>query len=251
MDLPQLAISTLLSISNSPTLVEQATGVYHFSPSVSQEQACLKAENIAKSMILQKTVGQSIHANVKSNCLETSNEVSCNIDSTSNHYTNGQISKVIFKKAHVEEWKCTVFLRAEVVKNTNYTDPNFNLNIHLNTKKYNSGDKVDFNFTPTKPSHIYVFHYNKNDNTVKKVYPTSKSPNTFFYENENVSSNFLGVNYKLHAEDDEETHYLFFIQYERNLSLLDEYPLNYFHKIFDNLDMKKQLYKKPVIVLRR
>lgn len=252
MDWSQIAISTLLSLSsNTPSLVEQATGVYTFSPSISQEQACTKAENIAKALILQKTVGQNVHADVKSECSENNNNVSCNIDSSSTHYTNGTISRIVTKKTLVEDWQCKVFIRAEVAPNTNHIDPNFNLNINLNSRKYISGDKVDFNFTPTKNSHVYVFHFDKSLDTVKKIYPNSKSPNSFFYENENISSNFLGVNHKLLSEDLEETQYLFFVLYESNVSFMDEYPLNYFHKKYDNLNLKKQLYKKPIVVLRR
>lgn len=252
MDLTHIAISTLMSLSTSaPSLVDQATGVYTFSPSISQEQACTKAENIAKALILQKTLGQKVHADVKTECVENDADLKCNIDSSTTHYTNGTISRIITKKTLVEDWQCKVFLRAEVEPNTNHIDPSFNLNIKLNNRRYISGEKLDFSFTPTKESHVYVFHFDKKMDTVRKVYPTPKTPNSFFHSNEKISSSFLDINYKLFSEDLEETQYLFFVLYERNVSFMDEYPLNYFHKKYDSLDLKKQLYKKPLVVLRR
>lgn len=250
MNIASIFVNVVLNTASLPTppIVESATGIFPFSPSISQNDACTNAENIAKNLILQKTVGQTLSSDMTSECRETTNSKQCNTEIVSVHSANGKITKVLNREVVVEDWKCKVSVTAEVEKYNRKGQSDFGLDVKFEKHRYMQGEQLDFTFYPFEHSHVTLFLANKHNNTIKRVYPTPRKINTFFYRNEAIHSSFLDK-IKVYSDETEETQFLLFVVTEKPVNFSSSYQLKSFYTMYDNIDGNKQLYKKPFIVL--
>lgn len=250
MNIANILVNAVLSSATLPTpaIVESATGVFSFSPSISQIDACTNAENIAKNLILQKTVGQTISSDMTSECKESTGTNKCSTEIITVHSANGKITKIRDKEVKVEDWKCTVSITAEVEKSQLKGLDDFGIDITFNKHRYMHGEQLSFSFYPFEHSHVTLFLANKNNNTLKRVYPTAKRTNTFFYKNEIIGSTFL-EKINVYSDQSEETQFLIFVVTDKPVNFSSSYQLKSFYTLYDNIDGNKHLYKKPFIVL--
>jgi hypothetical protein len=250
MNIANILVNVALSSVTLPTpvITESATGIFPFSPSISQNDACTNAENIAKNLILQKTVGQTLSSDMTSECREASDAKLCKTEVVTVHSANGKITRVTDKHVSVEDWKCKVSITAEVEKNTPKGFDDFGVDITFDKHRYMQGEWLSFTFYPFEHSHVSLFLANKSNNTIKRVYPTPQKSNTFFYKNEIVHSSFLNK-VKVYSDEIEETQFLLFVVTEKPVNFSGSYQLKSFYNMYDNINGNKQLYKKPFIVL--
>ena len=259
MDINTTLIGTILSVTstafNAPVITtETQTASFPFTPHISQVEACKQAENKAKTLILEKTVGQLFTTDTSQTCKEVNNKHSCKTYNVSLESVRGEVTEIVDRKEKVQNWQCEVTLTAKVSKKQEQLDPNYDLDVKMRQLVYMEKDTLRFSVQSNSHGALNIFRLDPN-NILTKIWPMNE------YQRRNnlltpwskfeFPNDFARLPVQSYVEGQENATMLFITYTYRQAHLLDSYELTSFYKMWDNIKYEKRLLKKGYIVTRR
>ena len=259
MDINTTLIGTILSVTstafNAPVITtETQTASFPFTPHISQVEACKQAENKAKTLILEKTVGQLFTTDTSQTCKEVNNKHSCKTYNVSLESVRGEVTEIIDRKEKVQNWQCEVTLTAKVSRKQEQLDPNYDLNVKMQQLVYMDKDTLRFSVESNSHGTLTIFRLDPGNKLVK-IWPLTG------YQRRNNSlkpwmrmefpNDFTRLPVQPYVEGQDNATTLFIAYTSHPAHFMDDYELTYFYKLWDNLKYEKRLLKKGYIVTRR
>jgi len=259
MDINTSLIGTFLSIAtstfNAPQVTtETQTASFPFTPHISQVEACKQAENKAKSLMLERTVGQLFTTDSSQTCKEVNNKHSCKNYNISLESVRGEVLEIIDRKEKVQNWQCEVTLTAKVSRKQESMDPNYDIDVRMRQIVYMEKDTLRFSVQSNSHGALNVFRLDPN-NRLTKIWPMNE------YQRRNniltpwskfeFPDDFSRLPVQPYVEGQENTTILFIAYTSQQAHFLDNYELTNFYKLWDNIKYEKRLLKKGYIVTRR
>lgn len=228
-------LSASMSLANAPATIT-ATASYQFSPSMSQAEACKRAEERAKVNALYSKLGQEVHASTTSVC-QDNGQYSCQSMISNYESTRGVIQSFKRTKESVSGWTCTVSVevKATEVKPTQQTW--LQATAKLDRGIYQSNDVAKLAVSTNDKGFVTVFSYNPTTDDVTLIYP-SEAPNIprWTYRGQPLTVNIPMEPY------DGAGPQLFFVSVSTGpLMALDSYKLHNFYKMWDNHPIKDKV----------
>lgn len=261
MDINTSLIGTFLSVAssafnvNAPLITtETQIASFPFTPYISQAEACKQAENKAKTLMLEKTVGQLFTSDTSQACKEKNNQYNCVTYNVSLESVRGEVIEVIDKKEKVDGWQCQVSLTAKVSRKQEVLDPNYDINIRMHQLVYMEKDTLRFSVSSNSHGALTIFRLNPNNNTLTKIWPL-----TSYQQQNNLLSPWMRMDFpndfarlpiQQYLKDQDNNTMLFIAYTAQQAHFLDNYELTYFYKLWDSLKYQKRLLKKGYIVTR-
>lgn len=254
MEIVSTVASTLLSLALRTvdfSMPVEGVGEYKFNPKISQYDACRRAEERAKTQIIEKTKGQVFSAERSQQCLENKDTLECKHHSITVESSRGVIKQILNRDEHVQDWTCTVRITAKVEKEELTHDPNFDIDAKLNKTIYESGEQIALAINSNADGYLTVFHFFPPTNTLTKIYP-----NTFVVNNKITKNETIHVpskDYKLRVSLNDSQHsseYIYFVYTEKQTNFMNNYQLQDFSKVWDSISNKKRLVKKGFVITK-
>jgi len=247
-------ISTLASTAISAALRMndgsfEATGVYHYSPQISQVEACKRAEEKAKLAIIHKVAGHEFTSDKISSCSESKQDQSCKFYDTSYESSKGYIKSVISRSESVKDWTCSVTVKATVGKTDYNVDPDFDLDMIFPITLLKTNETLKFTVTPNSLGYLYVYAYNPSENKLTKIFP-AKYQRPVALARTPININAIDYRLTLPPEKDSEERYIFAFVVGHFMSPLDNYQLNSFYEMWDNIKARKRMVKRGFVITR-
>jgi hypothetical protein len=227
----------------------EATGTYQYSPQISQVEACKRAEEKAKLAIIHKAVGHEFTSDKISSCSESTNDHSCKFYDTSYESSKGYIKSMIDRQETVKDWTCSVKVKATVGKTDYVVNPEFDLAIEFPNTLFKTTDTLSFTLTPNAQGYLYVYVYTPSENTVKRIFP-GQYQRPFVMNNKQIKINATEYPLKLASTKDSEERYVFAFISGMFLSPLDQYQLQSFYEMWDNIRARKRMVKRGFVITR-
>lgn len=258
MDLSTTLIGTFMSVAtstfNAPVITtETQTASYPFTPHISQVEACKQAENKAKTLMLEKTVGQLFTTDSSQTCKEINNQHSCKNYNISLESVRGEVVEIVDRKEKVQNWQCEVTLTAKVSRKQEPMDPNYDLDVKMRQLVYMEKDTLRFSVQTNSSGALNIFRLEPN-NRLTKIWPINE------YQRRNniltpwskfdFPNDFAQLPVQPYVEGQDNTSILFLAYTSQRAHFLDSYELTYFYKLWDSLKYEKRLLKKGYIVTR-
>lgn len=258
MDINTTLIGTFMSVLTSPfntaaIATETQTASFPFTPHISQVEACKQAENKAKALILEKTVGQLFTTDTSQTCKETNNQLSCKTYNVSLESVRGEVVEIVDRKEKVQNWQCDVTLTAKVSKKQEPMDPNYDINVKMRQLVYMEKDTLRFSVDSNSHGALTIFRLDPN-NKLTKIWPL-----TDYQRRNNLLTPWMRMDFpndfarlpvQPYVEGQDNATMLFIAYTSQQAHFLDNYELTYFYKLWDNLKYEKRLLKKGYIVTR-
>jgi len=259
MDINTSLIGTFLSVAstafNAPMITtETQTASFPFTPHISQVEACKQAENKAKSLMLERTVGQLFTTDSSQTCKEVNNKHSCKNYNISLESVRGEVVEIVGRKEKVQNWQCEVTLTAKVSRKQEPMDPNYDIHIKMRQLVYMEKDTLRFSVETNSNGALTIFRLDPNNNTLTKIWPLTE------YQRRNnlltpwmrmeFPNDFARLPVQPYVEGQDNATMLFVAYTSQQAHFLDNYELTYFYKLWDNLKYEKRLLKKGYIVTR-
>lgn len=227
----------------------EATGVYQYSPQISQVEACKRAEEKAKLAIIHKAIGHEFTSDKISSCSESNDDQSCKYYDTSYESSKGYIRSVIDRQESVKDWTCTVTVKATVGKAETLNDPRFDFSVDFTETLVKQNDILNITITPNALGYLYVFVYNPSDNTVKRIFP-NEYQRPVALSGKPIRINASEYPLKLPNTKDSEERYVFAMLVGYHMKTLDTYQLQSFYDMWDNIRARKRLVKRGFVITR-
>jgi hypothetical protein len=227
----------------------EATGAYQYSPQMSQVEACKRAEEKAKLAIIHKAIGHEFTSDKISSCTETNNDHSCKFYDTSYESSKGYIKSVIDRQETVKDWTCTVSVKATVGKTEYKINPDFDIDVDLTTTVYKQTDVLNLTITPNALGYLYVYVYTPSDNTVKRIFP-NQFQRPVALRDKPIRINASEYPMKIANNKDSEERYVFAFMSGMFFAPLDQYQLQSFYDMWDNIRARKRLVKRGFVITR-
>ena len=245
MDYSQHLVDLLFAATITTSQVLSGTGMYQFSPSMSQEEACKRAEERAKVQIIQKAYGQDFGSDSSMSCRET-DQMRCDVVTNTYENSRGYIKKVKERAAKVDGWACKVEVTAEVQElkpNKSWLDASLQLDRPL----YVPTDKAELTVKTNDKGLVSVFIYDPVDDVVTKVFPNGEARKWWTYNDVPLKTSI-----PLTGLAERDTPYYFLVTVtDVPVRLMDQYRLHNFYEMWDNLQNKdKRLVRKSFLVAR-
>lgn len=187
--LPLVVMATLVSVDASAKWAK-GRGEWFFGPDMSENKACLLAEQKAQKDAIQKITGNRISSEDMMVCSDKVDEASCKLNQMIWSTIDGVIREVLsFKRQTVKDPsghnKCVITLEADVDVATGHPDPSFDMTVELSERVFRSGGSLEITITPTQPMYISVFQwlpYEETDHQVQRIFPNSFDRDSHFAE---------------------------------------------------------------------
>jgi hypothetical protein len=230
MDLATSFVYNVLKVAVATTPVHvDATATYQFNPSMSQEEACKRAEDKAKTQALQKVLGQDFGSDSTMSCRE-SDTYKC--ESVKNMYENtrGYIRSITSRNEKVNGWNCTVDISVKVQEFKKRT-PTIQSQATLDRVVYTAQDTINLNVSTTDKGYVIVYKYDPIDNQVTKIFPNENTKtSTWTYSNRP-----LKVTIPANSFPEREVPYYMFVTVAGGITpTLSNYRLHEFYDMWDN-----------------
>ena len=173
----------------------QVTEEYSYDGEVSQNEACRRAEERAKTKAIASVLGETVSSEEQMLCRSTSGKTddTCEFNQISWSIIEGDIRGVkLIKRSEAEKrgdraWACVLTLDVDVVVPTRKPDPKFQVGTEIYflvpharkptrerekvlRKAFHSGDELIFEVKSTEPAHLALFGWLPNeDNKVHRI----------------------------------------------------------------------------------
>ena len=170
---PATALSVASIVSSIPGHIERFTGTrsttgigeFAFGPDVSENAACLKAENRAKLDAIRNILGEDVVAHSSMQCNE---ENGCKIDTDVWSLSDAHLRKTKIKDKEVFDKLgtkiCKITISAEVSSERPYAD------LHIDSKfSYKDGENMKLDLKTTEKGNLNIFHVE--GNKASRIYP--------------------------------------------------------------------------------
>ena len=248
-----LVSATTTALAAPAITTETQVASFPFTPYISQVEACKQAENKAKTLMLERAVGQMFTSDSSQTCRETDNQLSCKNYNVSLESVRGEVVEIVDRKEKVQDWQCTVSLTAKVSRKQEEMDPNFDLTVKMKQIVYMEKDTLRFSVSSNANGALNIFRLDPN-NKLTKIWPTTNyqrrnnliSPWSYF----EFPNDFAKLPIQPYTEGQDNATMLFFAYTSQQAYFMDSYELTYFYKVWDNLKYEKRLLKKGYIVTR-
>lgn len=236
------------AFATSPVAVS-TSATYQFSPSISQEEGCKRAEERAKTVALQKVFGQDFGADSTMSCRETDKHA-CNSITNTYENTRGYIESITNRSEKVDGWNCTVSLTASIREPRKYkTD--LEVQATLNRVVYTNDDVISINVASNKSGAVTIYKYDPVSDIAEKIFPPP--PNQRWNGAYNVHNNNPLV-YRMRADaisPRDEPYYLFVMVTGGSMQPMSKYRLHEMYRMWDNLATEEAaLVRKSFYVSR-
>jgi len=184
-------IPLALACSLGAAQAVQVTDEYSYGGDVSQNEACRRAEERAKSKAIASVLGEVVSSEEQMLCRSTNGKTddTCEFNQMSWSVIEGDIGSVKdIKRAEAvprgpNVWSCVLTLEVDVVVPTRKPDPNFQVNSEVYflapgtrqrdkvpRKSFHAGDDLLFEVKSTEPAHLALFGWLPNeDNKVYRI----------------------------------------------------------------------------------
>lgn len=227
----------------------EATGVYQYSPQISQVEACKRAEEKAKLAIIHKAIGHEFTSDKISSCSESNNDHSCKFYDTSYESSKGYIKSVIDRQESVKDWTCSVTVKATVGKSDYKVNPDFDMAVDFPTTLFKTTDTLNFTLTPNAFGYLYVYVYTPSENTVKRIFP-GRYERPLAIQHKTIKINAIEYPLKLASTKESEERYVFAFLVGMPILVLDQYQLQSFYEMWDNVRARKRMVKRGFVITR-
>lgn len=240
-------ISTAMSISGAPTTTS-ATASYQFNPSISQEEACKRAEDRAKVSALYKLTGQEMHASTASMCRE-SGEHSCESIISTYESTRGVFESFRKTGERVSNWVCTVDISVKVMPIKRETPTWLQAHATMDRGFYTPEDTALVTVNTNDRGFVTVFKFDPVKDEVIKIFPTDNpyaNVRRWTYRDQPLT-----VPVSLRGYDQRKfPHFLIVTVSPSPLVGMDSYSLHRFHKMWDNHPVKDKVLVRTSFYVR-
>lgn len=240
-------VSTALSVTSAP-VTTTASASYQFTPSISQEEACKRAEDRAKVNALHKLTGQELHASNIMMCRE-SGEHSCETIINTYESTRGVIESFKRENERVSNWVCTVdvSLRVTPIKRDNATW--LEAKATMDRGFYTPNDTAFVTIQTNDRGFVTVFQYDPVSDSIKRVFPTDNPYSNiqrWAYKDKPLSIPVALRNHDTRAFP----HFMLVTVSQSPLTSMDSYSLHSFYKMWDNHPIKDKVLIRTSFYVR-
>ena len=138
-------------------------GEFQFGSDITENQSCAIAQEKAEQDAIRNAQGEIIGATDWKICTDNG-DVDCAFNSFRWISQQGILTKVFTKNTMIlqEPRRCRVGIVAEVIR-LPMSDPNFHLDVQINSTHFNEGDHVRVILTPSRPLYLYLFNWTAAD----------------------------------------------------------------------------------------
>ncbi|MBL6935538.1 MAG: DUF4384 domain-containing protein [Alphaproteobacteria bacterium] len=183
----------------------QGEGEYNFSPALSENEACKRADRRAKEAAMRVVSGERLSSEDLQVCTEMQDTAECSLNRFTWSTINGVIKGIRNKKAETIPGisgyrKCRVSLEVDVRVGSGQPDPGFDMTVRLNHGIYRNGESLKIDIDPTQPMYINVFQwlpYKKTDLQVQHIFPNEFDEQGHFQEPNSIPTREGGSRYDL------------------------------------------------------
>ena len=250
MDPIQTFLSAALSAATSigtPTTTS-ATASFQFNPSISQEEACKRAEDRAKVAALYKLTGQEMHASNTTMCRDAG-EYSCESVISTYESTRGVIET--FKKTNerVSNWVCTVDITVKVLPTQRDNPTWLQAQATMDRGFYIPTDVASLTVTTNDRGFVTIFKFDPVTDEVTKIFPPN-DPYTNI-QRWTYDDKPLVVPVSLRDYDARRfPHFLLVTVSSSPLTNMKSYSLSSFYKMWDNHPIKDKVLIRTSFYVR-
>lgn len=173
----------LLSSSYLHGEIVISEGIFKHIGNISQNKACLLAEERAKNGAIKKALGLKISLEEIQKCKETDGIVDCEQNQTSILSLNGEIteSKIISQDEGLDElsepkvYYCKIVVQAKV-QSAFKEDNSFEFQVNLNEVNFRRGEKLKIEFILSEPLYLNIFQFfpYQNNEQIVKLFPNKE-----------------------------------------------------------------------------
>lgn len=225
-----------------------ATASYQFNPSMSQEEACKRAEDRAKVNALYKLTGQEVHASTAMSCREAG-EHSCESIITTYESTRAVIESYRKTDERVSNWVCTVDITLKAMPIKPAPPMWLEANATMDRGFYTPEDVAFVNVRTNDRGYVTVFKYDPVSDTVVRIFPTDNpyaNVTRWAYKDKP-----LAVPVSLRNHDVRKfPHFLLVTVSQTPLTTMDSYSLHKFYKMWDNHPTKDKVLIRTSFYVR-
>jgi Domain of unknown function (DUF4384) len=250
MDVISTILSTAVSVAVNTTYgnVYEAVGSYKFNQYMSQHEACKKAENSAKRLIINHAYGSKVMTDEEQMCVEINNEKTCSYRNDTFEQSRGEIKSVLDRKEVVKDWTCYVQVKATVKEAAGKTDPTFDAQVQIDKPVIRNGDSFNISIQSNAQGYVQIFHA-KEDRLVK-IFPNDYDRMWLIKDTMTLPRNGYRFRVNHNAVSDVSNESIVVIVTETPINLLPEYSLTKFNSTMDSYSGKKIFLKKGITILR-
>ena len=176
-----LSFAVLAALVSTNALAEwmHGQGEYNFSPDLSENEACQRAERRAKETALKSITGEKLSSEDLLVCSEMKDNAECSLNRFTWSTIDGVIKGIRNNKTETVPSisgyrKCRVTLEVDVGVGSGKPDPSFDMTVRLNQRTFRDGEPLEISINPTQPMHVTVFQwlpYMKADRQVARIFP--------------------------------------------------------------------------------
>ena len=221
-----------------------AVGEQVFPPSMSEAEACRKADELARADAIRQVAGERVSAQDWMQCTETDDQPQCLHNAAIWVDLGGTIRTVRHHATQTVDdvpgyRRCVVRIEADVAAASQGADPAFNLGVQLNHPVFREGELLALTLTPTQPMWVQVFQWLPGESAsaqVRRLFPNDWDKDGYLTGAATVPG--PGYDFKVvlpsqspHTADE----YLLLVASRTKLALLDQYSLNDFSRMVAEL----------------
>lgn len=165
----QIAGILLGVLTSTPGIAASGQGKFYYGPDVSENYACMRAEQLAKADAIRTVLGESIFVDEYAQCRDVNNNVECKHDFAMYSMSDAYIKKVTSKglKTYKEYGRSVCEIELDVI----VTNDRPKFDAHVDGRfLYKAGDAISFNVKTNQPTKVYVFYVEGNQATM--MWPT-------------------------------------------------------------------------------
>lgn len=240
-------VSAALSFNGAPTTTS-ATASYQFSPSISQEEACKRAEDRAKVGALYKLTGQEMHASTAMMCRE-SGQHSCESIISTYESTRAVIESFKKDREHVSNWTCTVDVTVKVMPIKQDHPTWMEAKATMDRGFYTPDEMAYVTVQTNDRGFVSVFKFDPVTDNVVRVFPTDNpygNTQRWVYKDKPLS-----IPVSLRGYDTRKfPHFLIVTVSQGPLTSMDSYSLHKFYKMWDNHPIKDKVLIRTSFYVR-
>ena len=242
-------------------------GEYNFSPELSENEACIRADRRARETAMRAVSGERLSSEDLQVCTEMKDTAECSLNQFTWSTINGVIKGIRNKTTKTVSGiggyrKCRVSLEVDVSVGSGQPDPSFDMTVRLNRGTFRNGELLKINIDPTQPMYISIFQwlpYKKSVLQVQKLFPNEFDEQSHFRKPNSVPTREEQSKYNmkisfpdgLKGKKDRVDEYLMVIGTREPVKFRQTYSLEEFHARLMEIPRNDQrTIRKPYNVVR-